>query len=81
MNIDFIRWLSRHGKVKYAKKRINKNYKIICRKVKCAAKEGLFHTYYRNPIYTENIERLKDEGFIVELEGKGQSWQRWRIEW
>lgn len=81
MNINYIRWLSKHGKIKEDKKKVIRNYKAVARTIKSYAREGYRFAYYRNYIENENVERLRQEGFQVRFEGKGQNWARWEIKW
>lgn len=81
MNINYIRWLSKHGKIKEDRKSVERNYKAVAREVKLYAKQGYRFAYYRNFIHPNNIERLRTEGFKVRFEGKGQNWARWEITW
>jgi hypothetical protein len=81
MNINYIRWLSKHGKIKEDKKSVERNYKAVAREVKSYAKQGYRFAYYRNFIHPNNIERLRTEGFHIRYEGKGQNWARWEITW
>ena len=40
MNINYIRWLSKHGKIREDRKSVERNYKAVAREVKLYAKQG-----------------------------------------
>lgn len=80
MNISYIRWLSKHGKIKEDKKKVVKNYRAVARAIKSYAREGHRFAYYRSHIEDENVERLRQEGFQVRFEAMAQS-SRWEIKW
>ena len=79
--LEWMRWLSKHGKVHEKKRAEKQNWKAVRSTICRYAREGRYYAYYHEYLYDCNRYKLIEKGFEVEKQQCPLGSVRWKISW